>query len=74
MAVEPPEHFALMTRFLEALRATMVGFPAADVCCGSYQVLANPEASKHAASRILRWAEKVGAAALSSMRPPLLSC
>jgi len=68
VAIEPPGHFELMRRFLGALGATTVDFPAADWCCGSYQVLMNPEASKMAAARILGWAERVGAEAL------VLSC
>ncbi len=68
VAIEPPGSFALMKQFLEALGATALHFPAADLCCGSYQILANPEAAKDAASTILDWAAKVGAEAL------VLSC
>ena len=68
VAIEPPGSFTLMTQFLEALGAKAVHFPAADLCCGSYQILANPEAAKNAASTILDWAAKVGAEAL------VLSC
>jgi len=68
VAIEPPGSFALMKQFLEALGATALHFPAADLCCGSYQILANPEAARDAASTILDWAAKVGAEAL------VLSC
>ena len=53
-----------MTQFLEVLGATVVHFPAADLCCGSYQILGNPDAAKEAASTIIDWAAKVGADAL----------
>ena len=68
VAIEPPGSFELMTQFLEALGATVVYFPASDLCCGSYQILGNPDAAKDAASTILDWAAKVGAEAL------VLSC
>jgi heterodisulfide reductase subunit B len=68
VAIEPPGHFYLMNRFLEALGAIVVDFPAADLCCGSYQVLTNPETSKIATSNILMWAERIGVEAL------VLSC
>jgi heterodisulfide reductase subunit B len=68
VAIEPPGRFELMTQFLEALGATAVHFPAADLCCGSYQILGNPDAAKDAASTILDQAKKVGAEAL------VLSC
>lgn len=64
VAVEPPGHFELMNRFLETLGAEVVEFPAADLCCGSYQVLMNPEASKDAAMNVLSRVERAGAEAL----------
>jgi len=68
VGIEPPGRFMLMTQFLEALGATPVNFPAADLCCGSYQILGNPDVAKNAISTILSWAERVGAEAL------VLSC
>ncbi|MBL7174326.1 MAG: CoB--CoM heterodisulfide reductase iron-sulfur subunit B family protein [Desulfobacteraceae bacterium] len=68
VGIEPPGRFMLMTQFLEALGATAVNFPAADLCCGSYQILGNPDVAKNAISTILSWAERVGAEAL------VLSC
>ncbi len=68
VGIEPPGKFELMTQMLEAMGATVVNFPAADLCCGSYQILANPDAAKDAASTILDWAAKAGAEAL------ILSC
>jgi heterodisulfide reductase subunit B len=69
VGIEPPGSFELMTEFLEALGATAVYFPAADLCCGSYQILANPDAAKVAASTILGWAAKTGAEALALSCP-----
>lgn len=68
VGIEPPGRFLLMTQFLETLGATPVNFPAADLCCGSYQILGNPDVAKSAISTILSWAERVGAEAL------VLSC
>ncbi len=68
VGIEPPGRFMLMTQFLEALGATAVNFPAADLCCGSYQILGNPDVAKNAISNILSWAKRVGAEAL------VLSC
>lgn len=68
VGIEPPGSFELMTRFLEALGTIVVDFPAADLCCGSYQILGNPDAAGDAASTILNWAAKMGAEAL------VLSC
>jgi len=69
VGIEPPGRFELMTRFLEALGATAVSFPAADLCCGSYQVLGSPDAARDAASTILDWAAKAGAEALALSCP-----
>ncbi len=69
VGIEPPGSFKLMTRFLEALGATAVRFPEADFCCGSYQILGNPDAARSAVSNILRGAEKAGADALAMSCP-----
>jgi heterodisulfide reductase subunit B len=58
-----------MTRYLETLGAEVVPFPGADLCCGSYQVLANPEAAEEAASNVLSWAAELGAEALALTCP-----
>ena len=68
VGIEPPGRLMLMSQFLEALGATAVDFPAADLCCGSYQILGNPDVAKNAISTILSWAKRVGAEAL------VLSC
>lgn len=69
VGIEPPGSFQLMTRFLEALGATAVHIPEADLCCGSYQVLGNPDAAGNAALLILKGAKKAGVDALAMSCP-----
>ena len=69
IAIEPPGSFGLMMEYLEALGAIPVSFPAADHCCGSYQLLGNPDAAKDAASLIVNWAGKSEADALALSCP-----
>ncbi len=68
VSIEPPGRPEILTAFLEALGATVVDFPASALCCGSYQVLANPEAAMEVGATILRGALHAGAEAL------VLSC
>jgi len=68
VSVDPPGGPQVFSEFLEALGATVVPFPAATLCCGSYQILANPEAALTVAGTIVEWAVKVDAEAL------VLSC
>ena len=60
VGIEPIGSFELMAKLLESLGATVVDFPAAAYCCGSYQVLGNPGAAQNAASIILDTARIVG--------------
>ena len=69
VGIEPPGSFKLMTQLLETLGAKVVNFPAADLCCGSYQILGNPDAAGNAISTILGWAAKAGAEALALSCP-----
>jgi heterodisulfide reductase subunit B len=69
IGIEPTGSFGLMTRLLETLGATVVPFPAADHCCGSYQVLGNPEAAQNAVLTILESARLAGAEALAVSCP-----
>ena len=68
VGIEPPGQVALMTALFEALGASVLDFAAADLCCGSYQTLVNPEAAENARDGILEEAMKIGAEAL------VLSC
>ena len=69
VGIEPIGSFGLMTSLLEALGATVIHFHGAAFCCGSYQVLGNPEASQDAAATVLNAAQTVGAEALASSCP-----
>lgn len=69
VGIEPPGSFQLMTRFLEALGATAVHMPEADLCCGSYQILGNPDVAGNAVSMILKGAKKAGVDALAMSCP-----
>ncbi len=69
VAIEPPESQELFRDFLTALGATPVEFAGSSVCCGSYQILASPEASKDIAGKIIAWATKAGADALALSCP-----
>ncbi len=68
VAVEAPGRLHAFNEFLEALGATPVDFPGATVCCGSYQILASPEAALGVSASILNWASQAGAEAM------VLSC
>lgn len=61
VAIEPPGHPALMREFLTALGAEAVDFADKTLCCGSYQILANPEAALDVSATILQGALDAGA-------------
>jgi len=69
VAIEPAGSFSLMTEFIEALGATAVSFHAASFCCGSYQVLGNPDAAGDAAAVVLNAARDAGADLVSTSCP-----
>jgi len=50
--------------FIEAIGATSVTFPEAETCCGSYNIVANPEAALTAAAGIVAHAGKQEADAM----------
>lgn len=68
VAIEPAGGEKIMNEFVEALGASSVDFAASTVCCGSYQVLAHPEAVVDVVGRIVESACAAGADAL------ILSC
>jgi heterodisulfide reductase subunit B len=59
----------LFQEFIEALGAEPVEFAAGQECCGSYQVLANPEAEDARASEVLLSAQQGGADAVALSCP-----
>jgi len=67
--IEPIGSYELMGKLLESLGATLVDFPAAANCCGSYQVLGNEAAAQQAAAVILDTARTVEADALATSCP-----
>ena len=69
VGIEAPGKFELMTDFLRTLGANVIKIREADMCCGSYQILGNPEAAGTASSVIINAARKAGADALSMSCP-----
>lgn len=55
--------------FVEALGATVVDFPEAQTCCGSYNIVANPDAALNAAAVIVEDAGKRGADVMAMSCP-----
>lgn len=68
VSIEPPGSPQIFRDFLQVLGAEVLDFPASTLCCGSYQILANPEAAEAVAATILEGALNTGAEAL------VLSC
>jgi len=69
VGIEATGSFELMNKLFEALGGEAVKFTEADRCCGSYQVLGNPDAAKTTASSIVNAALKAGAEALAMSCP-----
>jgi len=69
VALDHPDAPTLMESFLEALGATVVDFSSSSVCCGSYQVLGNPDAALKVSHDILKDATGNGAEALALACP-----
>jgi heterodisulfide reductase subunit B len=64
VAIEATGHPTLMKEFLSALGAEAVDFADKTLCCGSYQILAHPEAALDVSGRILQSALDAGADSL----------
>lgn len=69
VAIEPAVDATVFERFLETLGATVVDNPAAFDCCGSYQIVANPQEALRAASSVVRAAGLHGADLLAVSCP-----
>ncbi len=67
VSIDPFEN-GVLERFLEAVGAEPMQFSAATECCGSYQMIAHPEAGIERASKVIDSANRSGADAL------VLSC
>ena len=69
VGIEPFGSYTLMTGLLEALGAAVVPFPAADKCCGSYQVLTGEAGENSAAAAVINLAAQAGVEALATSCP-----
>jgi len=69
VGIEPMGRFEIMTQLLETLGAPVVDFPAADSCCGSYQVLGAPDSARRATEKILGTADRLEVDALVTSCP-----
>lgn len=69
IALDRPDNPELFQKFMEALGAEVVEFPMATECCGSYQVLGNPDAALKVSHKIITDATANGAEALALTCP-----
>ena len=69
VGIEAPGSFLLMTELIEAIGARAIRIKEADLCCGSYQIIGNPEAAGNNSAKIMNSAQKAGADALSMSCP-----
>jgi len=69
VALDRPDNPRLLHDFLEALGAEVIDFPSKIECCGTYQVLGNPEAALNLSHGILADATDHGAEALALACP-----
>jgi heterodisulfide reductase subunit B len=68
-AIEPPGRRTVLPDLLKAMGATPVAFRDEDVCCGSYQVVGNPDVVLNRARDILTSAGESGADLLAVSCP-----
>ena len=64
IAIDDVERPTVLHRLMEALGATVVDFPFATECCGSFQSVSNPELAAETAWNILTLAQRQGAEVL----------
>jgi len=69
VAIDHPDNPQVLHKFLEVIGAEVVDFPGAIECCGTYQVLGNPEAALGVSHNILKDATDHGAEALALACP-----
>ncbi|MFO8010056.1 MAG: CoB--CoM heterodisulfide reductase iron-sulfur subunit B family protein [Dehalococcoidia bacterium] len=72
-AIEPADNRTVLPDLLKTLGADAVKFPDEDKCCGSYQVVANPQIPLNRAREILNSAREKGAEVLC-VSCPLCEC
>lgn len=64
VALDSPDNPELFGKFMQALGAEVVDFSMATECCGSYQVLGNPDAALNVSYNIIKDAGQQGAEAM----------
>ncbi|UCD16831.1 MAG: CoB--CoM heterodisulfide reductase iron-sulfur subunit B family protein [Candidatus Zixiibacteriota bacterium] len=64
VAIDRPDKPTILSEFMTALGAEAIDFPMATDCCGSYQVLANPDAALKVSHDIISDAHRRGIEAL----------
>ncbi|MBD3381134.1 MAG: heterodisulfide reductase, subunit B [candidate division Zixibacteria bacterium] len=69
IAIDSADNPTILHDFLDALGAQVIDSPASIECCGSYQILSNPEAAYKNVYKIVSTAQKRGAEALVSSCP-----
>jgi heterodisulfide reductase subunit B len=69
VAIDRPDRPRVLHDFLEAIGASPVDFPSAIQCCGTYQVLGNPDAALKLSQDILADAHSRGAEAMALACP-----
>ncbi|MEZ5359346.1 MAG: CoB--CoM heterodisulfide reductase iron-sulfur subunit B family protein [Candidatus Zixiibacteriota bacterium] len=69
VSLDKPDNPTILQDFLTALGAQIVDFPGALQCCGTYQILGNPEAALSVSHNILSDAVNHGAEALALACP-----
>ncbi len=69
VAIDHPDDPKILHEFLETLGAEAISFPEAIQCCGTYQILGNPEAALTLSYDILSSAARNGAEALALACP-----
>lgn len=69
VSLDKPDNPTILQDFLAALGAQVVDFPGALQCCGTYQILGNPEAALSVSHNILSDAVNHGAEALALACP-----
>lgn len=69
VSLDKPDNPTILEDFLTALGAQVIEFPGALQCCGTYQILGNPEAALSVSHNILSDAVNHGAEALALACP-----
>ena len=69
VGIEPPGRFRLLSKLISALGAQIVDNPAADLCCGSYQAVADPPLARELSRRVLEKSAWAGAETLAVSCP-----